>query len=67
MLIIGLLIDGLLLAPRLKRIFYRKSRNACDKSPKEPVEVNVGTEEDDDMYVERIHIENMNLGFVACL
>ncbi|OWM67553.1 hypothetical protein CDL15_Pgr028416 [Punica granatum] len=52
----------------LKRIFFRKSKNPCNKSPKEQVEVNISAEEEDEgMYVERIHIENMNLSICNLL
>ncbi|KAK4758471.1 hypothetical protein SAY87_019772 [Trapa incisa] len=51
----------------LKRFFSRKPRNPRNKSPTEPTEVNVGREGDDDMFVERIHIENMKLGICKLL
>ena len=47
---------------RLKRVFFRKSRPQFKNDKKESIEISTEAEQDD-LYVERIRVENMKLRF----
>ncbi|XAR58329.1 hypothetical protein NMG60_11026780 [Bertholletia excelsa] len=53
----------LLLKTRLERVLSRKSSSRHNKDPKKDDEISAETERDNDLYIERIRLENMELSW----